>query len=101
MSTNLHSIGQYGKKFSEIIKSGMLRVIAEAAPAIVAIQEFYTRQEGSFDIRDSLMDIGNTKHHHIEVIEKNDFETRGLAIFSRYPIEKQEAVHLKGHQSYN
>src|SRR5690606_23703844 len=53
------------------------------------------------DIRDSLMDILNTKHHYIEVIEKNDFETRGLAIFSRYPIEKQEAVHFKGNKSYN
>lgn len=101
MSYNSHSFSRYGKNFSERIKSDMLRVIKEADPDVIAIQEFYTRPEGSFDIRDSLMDILDTKHHYIEVIEKNDFETRGLAIFSRYPIEKQEAVHFKGNKSYN
>src|SRR3546814_700307 len=79
----------------------MLRVIGEANPDILAIQEFYTRPEGPFDIRDSLIRILGARYHFIEVIEKNDFETRGLAIFSKYPIENRKAVHFRSNKSFN
>lgn len=101
MSFNSHSFSRYGKNFSEEKKSGMLRVIREADPDILAIQEFYTRPEGPFDIRDSLLSILDTRHHYIEVVSKNDFETRGLAIFSKYPIENRKAVHFSKDRSYN
>src|SRR3546814_2490927 len=99
MSFNSHSFSRYGKNFSEEIKSGMLRVIGEANPDILAIQEFYTRPEGPFDIRASLIRILGARYHFIEVIEKNDFETRGLAIFSKYPIENRKAVHFRSNKS--
>lgn len=101
MSYNSHSFSRYGKNFSETKKSGMLAVIKEASPDIIAIQEFYTRPEGPFDIKDSLKHILGTDYYFIEVVERNDFETRGLAIFSRYPIENREAIHFKEHKSYN
>lgn len=101
MSYNSHSFSRYGKNFSERIKSDMLGIIEKAAPDIIAIQEFYTRPEGPFDIRDSLLKILDTRHYYIETIEENDFETRGVAIFSKYPIENKKAIHFKEYKSYN
>lgn len=101
MSYNSHSFSRYGKHFSEKKKTGMLGLIKEADPDIIAIQEFYTRPEGSFDIRDSLLNMLGTSHYFVEVVKKNDFETRGLAIFSKYPIENKEAVHFAENKSYN
>src|SRR5690606_24311957 len=83
------------------IKSEMLGIIRETDPDVIALQEFYTRPEGPFDIKDSLEQILGTSYHFIEIVEKNDFESRGIALFSKFPIENKKAVHFSGNKSYN
>ena len=70
----------------EVIKSDILRLIADEQPDILGIEEFYTRPKGIFNTTDSILKILKTKHFHYPSYSSTDFESNGIALFSKLPI---------------
>lgn len=68
------------------IKTNILKLIDDEQPDILGIVEFYTRKKGIYNTTDSIFKILKTKHFHYPPITETDFESNGIAIFSKYPI---------------
>lgn len=87
LSYNVHLFrgpGQSGN--TPAIKEDAISLIKELAPDVVCIQEYYTRQKGQHDVSRSFRQLLGLKHQLIHAVAKNNFESYGMAIFSRYPI---------------
>ena len=93
MTYNVHSFRPYDAGLvtdsSEAIKSKMLKLIEQENPDIICLQEYYTRNKGTFQLTDSLKKILNTAHYYFRPSSENDYEATGLAIFSKYPIKNR------------
>lgn len=98
MTYNVHSFRPYDADLvtdsSEAIKSKMLKLIETENPDIICLQEYYTRNKGTFQLTDSIKKILNTAHYYFRPFSENDYEGTGLAIFSKYPIKS------RGHISF-
>jgi endonuclease/exonuclease/phosphatase family metal-dependent hydrolase len=93
MTYNVHSFRPYDasqmKDSLEEVKSQILKLIEAENPDIICLQEYYTRNKGSFDLTDSLKKILNTSEYYFRPSAMNDYEATGLAIFSKYPIKNK------------
>lgn len=89
MTYNVHSFRPYDADNLEDVKSQMLKLIEAENPDIICLQEYYTRQKGSYDLTDSLKRILKTSNYYFRAASKNDYEATGLAIFSKYPIKNK------------
>lgn len=89
LTWNAHYFKKFDEQNDKMIKDQMLDVIRHEQPDIICLQEFYSRKKGEFNIRKSILEILNTEHYYIEEIMGNDYETIGLAIFSKYRIRKK------------
>jgi endonuclease/exonuclease/phosphatase family metal-dependent hydrolase len=87
MTYNVHSFKPYGEVNDEKTKQQMLDIVAAESPDIICFQEYYSRRKGSFDITDSLKQILKTSSYYFLPSNENNYESMGLAIFSRYPIK--------------
>ena len=90
MTYNVHSFRPYDADLladsNEAVKSKMLKLIETENPDIICLQEYYTRNKGTYQLTDSLKKILNTAHYYFRPFSENDYEATGLAIFSKYPI---------------
>lgn len=97
MTYNVHSFKPYGEQSNEAVKQQMLDVVRTENPDIICFQEYYTRRKGSFDLTDSLKRILKTRNLHFVPSNSNDYESYGLAIFSRYPIVNKGEIVFPDH----
>lgn len=79
-------------KYDKKSKHEMLEMILNEEADVLCIQEFYYRKKGVYDIKDSLMDLGEYKYFKQEIFEKNETETMSMAFFSKYPIIHFELI---------
>ena len=87
MTYNVHLFrGRDQAKNVPDIQDEAISLIEEVAPDIVCIQEFYTRKKGHHDISRSFRHRLGLNHQLIHAVAKNNFESYGMAIFSKYPI---------------
>jgi endonuclease/exonuclease/phosphatase family metal-dependent hydrolase len=70
----------------ETVKTDILKLIDEEQPDILGIEEFYTRPKGIFNTTDSILKILKTKYFHYPAYTSKDFESYGIAVFSKFPI---------------
>lgn len=89
MTYNVHSFKPYGEVNDEKTKRQMLDIVRAENPDIICFQEYYSRRKGSFDITDSLKQMLKTSNYYFLPSYENDYESTGLAIFSRYPIKSK------------
>jgi len=89
LTWNAHYFRKYDAENDQVVKDQMLDVIRNEQPDIICIQEFYSKRKGEFNIKKSILDILSTEHYYIEDILANDYETIGIAIFSKYKIKKK------------
>lgn len=61
-------------------------LVAETQPDVVCLQEYYTRYRGKYNIARHFADELGLPHQLFHPGAKNDFESYGLAIFSKFPI---------------
>lgn len=94
MTYNVHNFKRYGSHNDISTKRDILQLISEQQPDIIGIQEFYTRNHGQYDMRDSVLKIMGTSYYYFEPIIFNKDEAIGMAIFSKYPIIAQGLVPL-------
>ena len=89
MTWNAHFFKRFDSENDKAIKDEMLAVIRNEQPDILCIQEFYTRRKGEFNIRKSISDILASEHYYLENTLSNDYESIGLAIFSKFKIKSR------------
>lgn len=86
MSYNVHYFKKFGFDLDTTTRSKVLSLIKEEQPDIIGFEEFFTRKKGKYDLKDSLLKILNTKHFYYSTAVDNNYESTGVAIFSKYPI---------------
>jgi endonuclease/exonuclease/phosphatase family metal-dependent hydrolase len=101
MSYNVHNFKRYGAKNDISTKREILAIIKEQKPDIIGLQEFYTRPNGQYDMKDSLIKIIGRQHYFFVPIIFNDSESIGIALFSKYPIIGKGLIHIADKGSEN
>ncbi|UKJ08299.1 endonuclease/exonuclease/phosphatase family protein [Solitalea lacus] len=102
MSYNTHYFRPINKRSNDdSTKNKILELIRNENPDILCIQEFYTRKKGKFNIKDSIQHIMGTKDVYVKKIIGDDYESTGLAIFSKYPIESSKEIPFSGERTDN
>lgn len=87
MTYNVHLFREFGQTKNEPdIKDEALELIRTADPDLICIQEYYTRKKGQHDISELFRSALGLKHQYFHPTAENEFESYGLAIFSKYPI---------------
>jgi endonuclease/exonuclease/phosphatase family metal-dependent hydrolase len=94
MTYNVHDFKRYGANKDISTKRDILQIIKDQKPDIIGFQEFYTRNKGEYDMRDSIISIMGTSYYYFEPVIANSDEAIGLAIFSKYPIVAHGIVPL-------
>lgn len=88
LTYNVHLFRDFKQKKNEPdIQEAAISLIAEVDPDVVCIQEFYTRNKGKHDISEAFKRELGLAHQYFHPVAQNDFESYGLAIFSKYPIK--------------
>ena len=86
MTYNVHSFKQFGDKNNRRTKEIFLDILEDEQPDIICFQEFFTRERTVYNFKKSISDILHTPYHYYNPVIGNQYETIGLAIFSKYPI---------------
>jgi len=96
MTYNVHQFTPYGEDISLTMKEKMLDVVFDQNPDIICFQEFYTRKKGPYDIIDSLKRFLNINYYYFVPSQESEKESIGMAIFSRFPIQKTGRIKFTG-----
>ncbi len=102
LTYNTHQFKKYGEANDVSTRDRIINVIKEQNPDILCFQEFFTRRKGEFDLIDSVKKQLKLKYYYYVPAIDNNYESTGLAIFSRYPIKDTGYIPfgpLKGNES--
>jgi endonuclease/exonuclease/phosphatase family metal-dependent hydrolase len=95
MSYNVRLFDLYNWKDSKskVTRDKIFDLIYTEAPDILCIQEFYGGDKRHFNVLDTLLNFQKAKYSHISYIKsKHPDLPIGIAIFSRYPIIRNQEV---------
>jgi len=101
MTYNVHNFKRYGSKNDISTKHDILEIISDQHPDIIGFQEFYTRNQGEYDMRDSILKIMGASYYYFEPIIFNSSESIGIAIFSKFPITDHGLIPIADRRSEN
>jgi endonuclease/exonuclease/phosphatase family metal-dependent hydrolase len=102
MTYNVHNFSPFGGHEDPlVVKSKILKVIKEENPDVIAIQEYFSRNDGVLDLTDSLKEILHTDYVYLEPSFKTRDQATGLAIFSKYPIRGKGDITFDGNNVGN
>ena len=101
MTYNVHYLKKFGEELDMETRSGIFRLIESEQPDIVGFQEFFTRNKGKYDVKDSLIKILDTKHYYYSPYIDNNYESTGVAVYSKYPILKSGDIQLENENGGN
>lgn len=97
MTYNVHFFRAFEQQDTELtIKEETMQLIDGVSPDVVCIQEYYTRQKGKNNMSTAFREKIELPYHFILPTAQNDYESYGLAVFSRYPIVS--SGHLPDHE---
>jgi endonuclease/exonuclease/phosphatase family metal-dependent hydrolase len=86
----------------DVTKPLMLQLIKKQQPDIACFIEYYSwRKQNSYQVTDTLKKIIQTPNYYFEPLNGTTTYDIGLAIFSKYPIIKQERVMPLDTSGYN
>jgi endonuclease/exonuclease/phosphatase family metal-dependent hydrolase len=95
MSYNVRLFDLYNWKDSKskATRDKIFDLIKTESPDIFCLQEFYGGDKRHFDVLDTLLSFQNAKYYHISYIKSKQSELPiGIAIFSRFPIIRNQKV---------
>ncbi|TDG35208.1 endonuclease [Pedobacter changchengzhani] len=101
MTYNVHSFKAFGENNTQPVRTKMFQVVKDQNPDIICFQEFFTRPKGAYNTIDSLKSLLNLDHYYFLPVLKNDYESYGLAIFSKYPIKNTGVINFDSSLSEN
>lgn len=103
MTYNVHQFKPFGGPNDESTKNHIIDIVKTENPDVVCFQEYYTRYKGAFDTTDSLKKALNAPYFYFVPSGTNNYESYGLAIFSRYPIKNSGSIvfdpNVRGNES--
>ncbi len=95
MTCDVHFFKKFGNELDTLTKTNALKIIKTEQPDIVGFQEFFTRRKGKYDFKDSILKYLDTKFYYYSKIAENDYESNGIAFFSKYPIIDSGEINLE------
>lgn len=101
MTYNVHNFKAFGENNTQPVRSQIFDVVKDQNPDIICFQEFFTRAKGAYNTIDSLKKLLNIEHYYFLPVLKNEYESYGLAIFSRYPIKNTGIINFDSSLSEN
>jgi endonuclease/exonuclease/phosphatase family metal-dependent hydrolase len=101
MTYNVHNFKRYGSNNDISTKHEILNLISEQHPDLIGFEEFYTKNKGPYEMRDSITRIIGTKNYYFEPFNFNDSEAIGMAIFSKFPIVAKGIIRFSDTKSDN
>jgi endonuclease/exonuclease/phosphatase family metal-dependent hydrolase len=101
MTYNAHNFKRYGSGNDIPTKHEILAMLNEQQPDIIGFQEFYTKNRGQYEMRDSIIKIMGANNFYFEPINFNNTEAIGMAIFSKFPIIAKGMIHFSDTKSEN
>lgn len=101
MTYNVHNFKRYGASNDISTKHQILTLISQQQPDIIGFQEFYTKNKGQYEMRDSLIRIIGASNFYFEPFNFNNTEAIGMAIFFRFPIVGKGLIRLTEAHSEN
>ncbi|SDE18165.1 Metal-dependent hydrolase, endonuclease/exonuclease/phosphatase family [Mucilaginibacter pineti] len=101
MTYNAHNFKRYGATNDISTKHEILSLISQQQPDIIGFQEFYTKNKGQYEMRDSIIKIMGSNNFYFEPFNFNNTEAIGMAIFSKFPIISRGIIHLSEKKSAN
>jgi len=94
MTYNVHNFKRYGAKNDASTKHEILALITSQRPDVIGFQEFFTRNKGQYDMRDSIVKILGVNNFYFEPFAISNQESIGMAIFSKFPIIAKGMIRL-------
>ena len=94
MTYNVHNFKHFGSTNDISTKHEILELINQEQPDVIGFEEFFTRNKGEYEMRDSIGKILGTKYFYFEPFNFNYLEAIGMAIFSKYPIVNHGLIRL-------
>ncbi|WPU94044.1 endonuclease/exonuclease/phosphatase family protein [Mucilaginibacter sabulilitoris] len=98
---NVHNFKRYGSNNDASTKHQILTMLSQQQPDIIGFQEFYTKNKGQYEMRDSIIKIMGADNFYFEPFNFNSSEAIGMAIFSRFPIVGKGMIHFSASKSEN
>lgn len=87
LTYNVHLFRQFNQSANvPNIKDAAISLIDDVDPDIVCLQEYYTRKQGEHDVSETFKNTLGLAHKYLHATAENEYESYGLAIFSKYPI---------------
>lgn len=92
LTYNVHFFRKYGDNNDLETKRQFIQLLKRQDADVLVFQEFYTRYKGEYNLLDSIENLLGLKHSYFISNKSNDYEARGLAIFSRYPLSNKSFI---------
>ncbi|MBC7744845.1 MAG: endonuclease/exonuclease/phosphatase family protein [Flavobacterium sp.] len=102
MTYNVHNFKQYGGKNDQFTKDQILDIIRKEQPDVLCIQEFFSRKKGEYNFKKEIFEIMDTKNYYFVPNSENEYESIGMAIFSKLPIVNKGHIpfeNVKGNEA--
>lgn len=87
MTYNVHNFRTQEGILDTALSVNFFEMLRSENPDIVGFQEFFSRSKGRFNFKDSVLKILTSKSYYYNRTDFNDYESTGLAIFSKYPVK--------------
>ena len=92
MAYNVHGFGGFEDKSSAAIQAGIIKLINDEQPDVINMEEFYENYDTRKSIFLSLKKIMKTNYYYFKPYDYTQWDSTGVAIFSRYPIINHGAI---------
>src|SRR5690606_25941458 len=87
LTYNVHFFREFEQEDTKMtIREQEMQLMDSVSPDVICIQEYYTRQQGKYDMAKEFEHKIGTPYHYVSPTAQNDYEAYGMAVFSRYPI---------------
>ena len=103
MTWNVKNFDLYNWSHNAETRENMFQLLEDENPDILCLQEFYhSDKKNGFKNIDDLKKRLNYKYYHFEKFYTKDTKRHwGIATFSKYPIEKKQAIHFENSGKIN
>lgn len=95
MTYNVHFFKPFNQKNDIATRDQILNIIRKEQPDVICFQEYFTRKKGDYNFNKLLKEVLRSKYAYFKEDDTNDYESYGMAIFSKFPIVHSEEIPFK------
>lgn len=88
MTWNVHEFRSFNSDnySGKGVRLQMLDIIRKEQPDILCLQEYYSKRKGESNMRKAITEILQSSHYYLHEDFGNEWESRGMAFFSKLPL---------------